>query len=104
MKTIFAEMLVDEEVLCPHRCNKSIENRLEEEMDRLDENGVSLEQCLVFDAFEDDNDEWVRYVNYLISWSFSHSCNEFKGMSPSSYDEWKTNEDESAGRFFEAMW
>lgn len=51
-----------------------------------------------FIADFDDTSEWQRYLNYLADWVFSHISEEFAGMSPVCFDEWRDNEEQEVNQ------
>lgn len=63
---------------------------LEHEM--LELCGVTMAEGFIADF--DDTSEWQRYLNYLADWVFSHISEEFAGMSPVCFDEWRCNEEQ----------
>lgn len=63
---------------------------LEREMGWLTESGIRLKDWFIADI--DDESNWARYINYLVSWAFSHLEDEFEGMTPASFNEWLSNE------------
>lgn len=36
---------------------------------------------------------WAKYIAYLKSWIEAHKDEEYEGMSPAEYNEWRDNED-----------
>lgn len=64
---------------------------LEHEFKQLEQSGLSISNWLITDY--DDESDRARYLNYLIDWVFDHIGEEFTGMSPACYDEWRNNED-----------
>lgn len=43
-------------------------------------------------ALVDDDVRWERYLLYLVQWAIVHNSDEYEGMSPPSYDEWRQND------------
>ena len=62
---------------------------LEREFGWLEQSGISLEGWALVDA----DVRWERYLRYLVQWAIDHNSDEFRGMSPSCYDEWRSCED-----------
>lgn len=62
---------------------------LQKEAGWLEQSGVYLKDAFILD---DDDDEWFRYINYLTEWAFSHNSEDFAGMSPAGFEEWRNNE------------
>lgn len=68
---------------------------LEEKFGGLEESNISLKDCFIAD--DDESDKWQAYLNYLAEWIFNHQGEEFKGMSPICYDEFRNNECPNGG-------
>ncbi len=60
---------------------------IEKEFGWLEQSGISLVEWLITD--HDDECEWARYINYLISWAFENSYTEDTNISPLQFEEWK---------------
>lgn len=58
----------------------------------LDQNNCNIENAMVLDKDSDSAHE--RYLNYLMNWIADHHEEEFKGCSPSGFDEFEDWEDE----------
>ena len=67
---------------------------LEHEM--LELCGVTMAEGFIADF--DDTSEWQRYLNYLADWVFSHIGEEFAGMSPVCFDEWRCHEEQEVNK------
>ena len=61
---------------------------LEREFGWLEQSGISLESW----ALVDDDVRWECFLRYLVQWAIDHNSDEYSGMSPASYDEWKSCE------------
>ena len=57
---------------------------LEHEFEWLRESGITLEDWALI-----DDSPWEQYIQYLIQWVLDHSSEEYEGMRPLLYDEWK---------------
>lgn len=88
-RILFAEIELDEDYIDEE--SSPIEY-VEREFGRLEQSGISLQNCIISDA--DDAVRWGRYIDYLIRWAIDHYGDEFDGMSPACYDEWCDNENE----------
>lgn len=55
--------------------------------EKIDGSGLSLDSWAIVD--HDDENEWEQYLRYLVGWAIAHHYEEYKGMSPACYDEWK---------------
>lgn len=62
---------------------------LEREFGWVEQSGISLSEW----ALVDGDVKWERYIRYLVEWAISHSSDEYEGMTPASYDEWRACED-----------
>lgn len=62
---------------------------LEREFGWLEQSGVSLGNW----ALVDGDVRWERYLRYLVQWAIDHNSDEYEGMSPACYDEWRCCED-----------
>lgn len=54
---------------------------------KLADSGVSLSDW----AITDSGVLWEEYLLYLVSWAIEYNSDEYEGMSPLCYAEWKTN-------------
>lgn len=85
---LFAELYVDEEV---SGVEKGTIDYVEHEMGWVNESGISLGDAILADY--DSDSQWERYINYLGNWILNHNDEEYAGMSPASFEEWRDNED-----------
>lgn len=61
----------------------------------LDQSNCNIENAMILDKDSDSAHE--RYLNYLMNWIVDHHEEEFKGCSPTGFDEfedWENCEDE----------
>lgn len=58
---------------------------LEREFGWLEQSGLSLEDW----ALADGDVLWERYLLYLVQWAIEHNSDEYQGMSPACFDEWR---------------
>ena len=58
---------------------------LEREFGWLEQSGISLDNW----ALVDYDVRWEQYLKYLVRWAIDHGGDEYEGMSPASYDEWR---------------
>ena len=68
-------------------------DHLVKEFGRLEQSEIFLEDAFIAD--EDETDQWAAYLNYVARWTFDHHSDEFKGMSPVSFEEFVNNEMEA---------
>ena len=86
-RKVFAELYVDEEV---SGVDEGTLDYVEKEMGWVNESGIYLGDAILVD--HDSDSQWERYINYLCSWALSHNDEEYAGMSPASFEEWRDNE------------
>lgn len=58
---------------------------LEREFGWLEQSGISLDNW----ALVDYDVQWEQYLRYLVQWALNHHSDEYEGMSPVCYDEWR---------------
>lgn len=88
-RKVYAEILVDDSRAI--REHKGTLDYVENKLESIENEGIQLSDYALLD--EDSTDEWERYCAYLASWVFMHSLEEYKGMSPASFEEWRDMED-----------
>ncbi len=89
-RTVIVALTVDDEKAADYDCGTL--DYVEREMGWLEPSNITLDCAFVADA--DDADEWQRYLNYLAEWVFTHIGEEFSGMSPVCFNEWRDNEEQ----------
>lgn len=60
---------------------------LENEMGRLEQSQIFLENAFISD--EDETDAEQAYLNYLADWIFNHQGDELRESGPVVFSEWK---------------
>lgn len=70
---------------------RTVGEYLENTMENLRGEGIELVDYIT--AYKNSSYEWERYLGYLCKWIIDHSNDEYEGMSPCCFDEWKDNED-----------
>jgi len=63
---------------------------LEHEFGWLEQSGMRLTNCALLDDYDV---RWERYLLFLVQWAIDHNSDEYEGMSPPSYDEWRNKID-----------
>lgn len=87
-RKVIAVLTVDDEKAIAADCGTL--DYVEHEM--LEVCGVTLDDGFISDF--DDTSEWQRYLNYLADWVFNHIGDEYAGMSPAGFDEWRDHEEQ----------
>lgn len=89
-RKVIAVLTADDEKAAEYDCGTL--DFVEREMGWLGPSNITLDCAFIADA--DDAEEWQRYLNYLAEWIFDHIGEEFSGLSPACFDEWRNNEDQ----------
>ena len=71
--------------------NQGTLDYVESKVGSLLKDGIWIKDAIL--AEKDSDSEWERYINYLSQWVICHNDEEYAGMSPASFEEWRDNED-----------
>ena len=82
MTKVYAEFDVDEDRLIDND-DETLSERFEEECGWVEQSGMILKNKLVVD----ENDDWHRYLRYLVDWAMKFQNLVTKTDSPMSYEE-----------------
>ena len=82
MTKVYAEFDVDEDRLIDND-DETLSERFEEECGWVEQSGMILKNKLVVD----ENDDWHRYLRYLVDWAMKSQNLVTKTDSPLSYEE-----------------
>ena len=95
-RTVYAKLNVDEDKVIRDAkinglsCDGTIDY-VERKIGELQQSGIKLVDAFISDM--DDTDNWCRYINYVVSWAFSHTFEEESYPHIMLYDEWKETEE-----------
>ena len=87
-RIVFAKLAVNDDKAI--RANLGTIDYLENQIHRI-QGFVELGDAILVD--HDSDSQWERYIDYLCNWALSHNDEEYAGMSPASFEEWRGNED-----------
>ena len=82
MTKVYAEFDVDDDRLIDND-DETLSERFEEECGWVEQSGMILKNKLVVD----ENDDWHRYLGYLVDWAMKSQNLVMKTDSPLSYKE-----------------
>ena len=82
MTKVYAEFDVDDDRLIDND-DETLSERFEEECGWVEQSGMILKNKLVVD----ENDDWYRYLRYLVDWAMKSQNLVTKTDSPLSYKE-----------------
>ena len=82
MTKVYAEFDVDDDRLIDND-DETLSERFEEECGWVEQSGMILKNKLVVD----ENDDWHRYLRYLVDWAMKSQNLVTKTDSPLSYKE-----------------
>ena len=82
MTKVYAEFDVDDDRLIDND-DETLSERFEEECGWVEQSGMILKNKLVVD----ENDDWHRYLRYLVDWAMKSQNLVTKTDSPLSYEE-----------------
>lgn len=90
-RRVIAELIIDEDIAARNAEVNGIPYNedlgyLRREFGWLEQSGIRIEKTFISD---DNDDDWRRYINYIMSWAFNHSCDDNYFAQVMTYNEWR---------------
>ena len=91
-RKVIAELIIDEDIAARNAEVNGIPYNedlgyLRREFGWMEQSGIRIENAFI--ANDNDSEDWVRYINYIMSWTFNHSCDDNHFARVMTYNEWR---------------